>query len=70
MIGTHDYASRLDNRILNILKDEFNCIDGNYVSNNFERLAEIIRRSYGLPPPLTLSSAINIFKLLLQIFDE
>ena len=70
MIETSDYISQIDNRTLNILKDEFNCKDSNYVSNNFERLAELIRRSYGLPPPLTLPSAINIFKLLLQIFDE
>uniref|UniRef100_A0A1X7V6N7 Uncharacterized protein n=1 Tax=Amphimedon queenslandica TaxID=400682 RepID=A0A1X7V6N7_AMPQE len=37
---TSDYTSRVDSRILNILKDEFYCKDSNYVSNNFERLAE------------------------------
>ena len=32
-----------------------------YGPEYFNRLAEVIRRSYGLPPPCDLESAINVF---------
>lgn len=62
--------SYIDIEVLNTIEEEFNCTNsGEIVSHNFRRLAELIRVAYNLPPPNTLTTAIDIFSLLLQIFE-
>ena len=62
-------SSYIDIEVLNTI-EEFNCTNsGEIVSHNFRRLAELIRVAYNLPPPNTLTTAIDIFSLLLQIFE-
>ena len=46
---------------LDILETEFDCIKESFVSEEFFRLAEVIRISYGLPLPSTLQNTINLF---------
>lgn len=70
MIGTTDYATTVNDNTLDILETEFDCIKESFVSEEFFRLAEVIRISYGLPLPSTLQNAINLFWLFIEVFNE
>ena len=46
-----------------------NCEKGNLVSDDlFFRLAEVIRKAYGIPSLLTLNNAFKMFEILLTYF--
>ena len=54
-------SSYIDIEVLNTI-EEFNCINSaEIVSHNFRRLGELIRVAYNLPPPNTLTTAIDYF---------
>ncbi len=51
------------------VRQEMECLDKQFVDKEFEILATLLSRVYGLNPPDSFDNAVELFSVLLDVFQ-